>query len=63
MSSADHQPEDIRGRLPLLYFKVATARESTGNGNQARPECVLWAQLTTANDVKEQSTEEAERSL
>lgn len=63
MSSADHQPEDIWGRLPLLYFKVATARESTGNGNQARPECVLWAKLTTANDVKEQSTEEAERSL
>lgn len=57
------QLKDIQGCLPLLYIQLATARESTGKGNQSWPECVLWAQSTTANDVKGKSKEEAERSL
>lgn len=57
------QLKDIQGCLPLLYIQLATARESTGKGSQSWPECVLWAQLTTANDVKGKSKEKAERSL
>lgn len=57
------QLKDIQGCLPLLYIKLATARESTGKGNQSWPECVLWAELTTANDVKGKSKEKAEQSV
>lgn len=57
------QLKDIQECLPLLYIKLATARESTGKCNQSWPECVLWAELTTANDVKGKSKEKDEQSF
>lgn len=53
--------EGVRGRLPLAYQTSNSRR--VGWKGQPKPTGVLWAQVTTANDVKGKSPGKAGRSL